>query len=186
MVLKNVTQFKNYVKADMPHMQTLPESVKHNTLSIDYDIETIKPPHQTYISVRLSMEGMQAGRAHPYHQHQTLNFDLTTGKLLELKDLFKPRSNYLAVLAKQANKSLNAKLQDKMMINDGTAPTEKNYQLWNLESDGILITFDEYQVAPYVDGAQEVAIPYSQLSSLLKVKSPLLACVKEDVCGEKQ
>lgn len=187
MVQKNVTQFKNYVKADMPHMQTLPESVKHNSLSIDYDIDVIKPMNQTYISIRLSIEGMQAGRAHPYHQHQVLNFDLNTGKVLTLKEFFKPGSNYLNLISKRANKTLNEKLQDKWMINEGTAPTDKNYQLWNLEANDILITFDEYQVAPYVDGSQEVEIPYSELTSLLKAKSPLLACVKDDKgCGIEQ
>lgn len=177
-VNKSVQQFKNYVKADMPHMQTLPESAKHNTLNIDYDVHVIKPGNQTLLSVRLSIEGMQAGRAHPYHQHQVINFDLNSGKLLTLRELFKPKANYLNVFSKIASEKLNTTLQDKWMIKEGTAPLLKNYQLWNLQDDSILITFDEYQVAPYVDGAQEVEIPYSQLKNIIAPKSIIGTLVK--------
>jgi hypothetical protein len=179
LVSKNVQQFKKYVKADMPHMQTLPESVKHNSLLIDYDVDVIKPAKHIILSVRLNIEGMQAGRAHPYHQHQVLTFDLSKNKIITLKDIFKPHANYLNLFAKYANKTLNAKLQDKWMINEGTAPIAKNYQLWNLESDDILITFDEYQVAPYAAGPQEVEIPYSELSAVIAATSPIAPCLKD-------
>src|SRR5579872_5599984 len=149
MVGKSVQQFKNYVKADMPHMQTLPDSVKHNSFLMDYKIDVVKPAKDILLSLRLSIEGMQAGRAHPYHTHQVLNFDLNRGKALTLHDLFKPRVNYLNTLSKYASHQLNTKLQDKWMIKEGTAPLAKNYQLWNLNNNGILITFEEYQVAPY-------------------------------------
>ncbi len=177
-VTKSVQQFKNYVKADMPHMQTLPESMKHNTLSIDYDVSALKPANQIILSVRLSIEGMQAGRAHPYHQHQVINFDLSKGKTLALRDIFKPGANYLSVFAKYASQKLNAQLKDTWMIKEGTAPIAKNYQLWNLQGDSILITFDEYQVAPYVYGPQEVEIPYSQLKNIIAPKSPIAVCAE--------
>ncbi|MEO8400543.1 MAG: DUF3298 domain-containing protein [Gammaproteobacteria bacterium] len=176
-VKQSIQQFKNYVKADMPHMQTLPDAIKHNSLRIDYDIDVVKPENQTIVSVRLSIEGMQAGRAHPYHMHKVFNFDLSKGKLLTLNDIFKPGTKYLTLFAKYSNKSLNEKLHDKWMIAAGTAPTLKNYAHWNLEDDGILITFDEYQVAPYVDGPQEVEIPYTELRPLILSKAPIVGCV---------
>lgn len=175
LVNKSVRQFKNYVKADMPHMQTLPESAKHNTFLLNYKIDVIKPGKDTILSVRLSIEGMQAGRAHPYHTHQVLNYDLNKGKVLALKDLFKPRANYLNLFAKYSGVELNKKLQDKWMIKEGTAPLPKNYQQWNLNDKGILITFDEYQVAPYVAGAQEVEIPYSALKNVIAHDAPIAA-----------
>jgi len=173
---QEVAQFKKYVQADVPHMQSLPDDLKHNSLRMDYDIDVIRPNQERLISVRLSNEGFQAGRAHPYHNHKVLNYDLNKGKVLALADLFKPKSNYLSVISKFANKKLTEKLEDKWMINEGTKPIEKNYQVWNLENDGILITFDEYQVAPYVYGAQEIEIPYSELKSILSAKSPISVC----------
>src|SRR6185312_661191 len=49
MVTKNMNQFKNYVKADMPHMQTLPDPIKHNSLHIDYGIDVVKPADKTLV-----------------------------------------------------------------------------------------------------------------------------------------
>lgn len=176
-VLHTAEQFKNYVQLDLAHAQTLPEEERRNSLTIDYDIDLIKAGSTSIITVRFNMEGMQAGRAHPYHQHEVFNFDLNTGKLLSLKDLFKPRKNYLKIFSAYSKQQLSTKLTDKFMIDDGTAPNEKNYQNWNLEEDGILITFDEYQVAPYVAGAQEVTVPYSLLKNIMSPASPMMICV---------
>ncbi|MHB1949686.1 MAG: RsiV family protein [Gammaproteobacteria bacterium] len=175
---QEVQQFKKYVAADMPHMQTLPAEIRNNSLQTEYDIDVVKPGTKTLISVRLTVEGMQAGRAHPYHVHHVLNFDLTTGKVLTLNDLFKAKTKYLNVIANIATKKLNEKLTDKWMIAEGTKPLAKNFKNWNLENDGILITFDEYQVAPYVNGAQEVEISYADLKNILSPQSVIYTCVK--------
>ncbi len=180
MVQKNVQQFKNYVKADLPHMKTLPtDTVKENSLQIDYDIDVIRPASNVLISMRLSIEGMQAGRAHPYHTHDVLNYDLNKGKVLALNDLIKPKINFLPVLAKYSHQKLSETLRDQWMLKEGTAPNAKNYALWNLEADGILITFNEYQVGPYSAGVQEVEIPYSQLKNILAVNAVISPCVKD-------
>lgn len=173
-VQQEVDQFKKYVKVDAIHMKTLPESAQHNSFKMDYDIDVIKPEEKhPLVVVRFSIEGMQAGRAHPYHVHRVINFDLSKGKALDLQDLFKPHANYLTVLSQYANKKLYETLEDKFMIKDGTAPNPQNYKVWNLESDGILITFDEYQVAPYVAGPQEVLIPYDVLKKIMAPNAPI-------------
>jgi len=176
---QEVQQFKKYVAADMPHMQTLPTEMRNNSLQIEYDIDVVKPGPKTLISVRLKVEGMQAGRAHPYHVHQVLNFDLSTGKVLTLNDLFKPKTKYLAIIANVAKQKLNEKLTDKWMIAEGTQPLAKNFKNWNLENDGILITFDEYQVAPYASGAQEVEVSYADLKNMLSPRSVIYPCAQD-------
>jgi len=65
------------------------------------------------------------------------------------------------------------------MVTQGTKPESKNFKNWNLQADSILITFDEYQVAPYVYGTQEVEIPYSVLEKILSAKSPIADCAKD-------
>ena len=174
LVNQEIVRFKKFLKEDAVHMQTLPEDMKHNTLTIDYDIDVIHPNKQPVISVRLAAEGMQAGRAHPYHSYRTLNFDLSTGKVLALNDLFKPKTNYLKVFAKYSTQKLNQTLKEKFMITNGTAPDIKNYKTWNIQPEGILITFDEYQVAPYVEGAQEVEIPFSELKNIIAPNSGVI------------
>jgi len=184
LALAEVNQFKKYVAEDAAHMATLPESVRHNYLNIDYDADVIKPANSTLISVRLTSEGMQAGRAHPYHLHKVLNYDLSSGKVLQLNELFKPHSPFLKIIANYCKNALTKKLQDKWMIDGGTKPKPENYKNWNLEQDNLLITFDEYQVAPYVYGAQEIHIPYSVLKNVIAPSSPIYACL-QGKCGTK-
>lgn len=172
-----VTQFKKMVALDMPHMKTLPEDLRKNSMHIDYDIDLIKPNNQTIISARLSIEGMQAGRAHPFHSSRVMNFDLATGKALALNDLFKKDANFLPLLAAYSKKALNEKLKkDSWMVAEGTKADAKNFKNWNLQADSILITFDEYQVAPYTYGKQEVEVPYKNLKAVLSAQSPVAEC----------
>lgn len=180
MVSENLQNFKNSVKRDYQHMQTLPESVQNNNLKLDYDIDVINP--LSLVSVRLSIESMQAGRAHPYHQHQVFNFDLVNNKELALSDLFKPNSNFLQAIANYSNGKLQATVneKDKWMLEEGTKPTMKNYKNWNIEADAILITFDEYQVAPHMYGPQEVEVPFEELKNLLSKQAEVIASSKEN------
>lgn len=172
-------QFKNSVKLDIPHMKTLSEEARNNTLTIDYDLDVI---HQlSLVSVRISIEGMQAGRAHPYHSHRVLNFDLAHNKEIALSDLFKPKTDYLRAIAEYSANKLHETVheKDKWMIKNGAQAHAKNYKNWNIEKESILITFDEYQVAPYVYGPQEVEIPYSELQHLLSPQGEMISSIKE-------
>ncbi|HEX4045792.1 MAG TPA: RsiV family protein, partial [Gammaproteobacteria bacterium] len=116
--------------------------------------------------------------AHPYHHHFVLNYDLKNNQPLELGMLFNPNADYLTVLSTYTQMTLsNRHLPDKEMIAAGTAPKPENFRNWNIKPNGLLITFDEYQVAPYVNGTQTVLVPYSFLKSILNPTSPVTACV---------
>jgi len=167
LVNQQIQQFIYYVKSDIPHFKTLPEELQKNSMSMDYDIDVVPFKNDRVISVRLATEMMQGGRPHPYHKHISFNFDVTQGKVLVLKNLFKPHARYLVAFSKYSASQLDAKLSDKFMIADGTKPVDKNYEIWNLDNDGFLITFDEYQVAPYVYGAQEVRVPFDVVQKLM-------------------
>lgn len=182
-----INEFKKYVKEDLDHMQSLPKEVQKNYLSIDYDIDVIHPNQQTIVMVRLNIEGMQAGRAHPYHTHRVFNYNLTKNKLLSLGDLFKPKTDYLKMIAEYSRKQLLEKSTDQSiveMIKQGTQVNAKNFQNWNIQNDTLLITFDEYQVAPYVNGPQEVEIPYSALKNIIDKDSVIYSCIADPKsCG---
>lgn len=182
-----IEQFKKYVKADLPHMKTLPKEVQNNYLDIDYDIDVIHPNKSSIIMVRLKIEGMQAGRAHPYHNYRVFNFSLDKGKVIGLADLFKPKTNYLKLIADYSRQQLLAKATDSsvtQMIKQGTILDPNNFRNWNIQNDTLLITFDEYQVAPYASGPQEVEIPYSVLKNILAADSEIQGCVvNPQSCG---
>lgn len=112
-----------------------------------------------------------AGAAHPGHYSHAINYDLRDGKVLSLDDIFIPGSNYLEGLSSACLEDLKAR--QVLEWEEGALPDAKNYQVWNITPDGILVTFDEYQVASYAAGPQSVMIPYEKLAPLLRTGGPL-------------
>ena len=61
---------------------------------------------------------------------------------------------------------------------EGAAPTPENYKSWNMQPDGLRITFDPYQVAAYAAGPQTVFVPYSELGDIMRPDGPLGAFIQ--------
>src|SRR5262249_27493363 len=144
---------------------------KNNNLYIDYDASVIKSGSEHIISVRFSLQAYIVGMAHPLHYHRVLNYAIEEGKEINLSDLFAPNANYLQVFSDYCRQVLDKRLANKDMVAQGTLPTLQNYKNWNIKPNGLLITFDEYQVAPYVNGAQMVLIPFTALKDILATES---------------
>lgn len=113
------------------------------------------------------------GAAHPGLYSITLNYDLGQGKELTLADLFLPTSNYLGVISTYCIAELSKQSFFDTSFSEGTQPTLENYRNWNITLEGLLITFDEYQVAPYAAGPQKVTVPYSELMAVINPQGPL-------------
>jgi hypothetical protein len=113
------------------------------------------------------------GAAHPGLNSVTLNYDLGRGRELGLGDLFLPNSNYLEAISRYCTAELSKQPYADSIFLDGAKPTLENYRNWNITPEGLMITFDEYQVAPYAAGPQTVTVPYSVLKSLMDWLGPL-------------
>ena len=113
------------------------------------------------------------GAAHPGRYTITLNYDLGQGRELALADLFLPNTNYLEVISKDCIAELSKQPFFEGPFAEGAQPTPENYRNWNITNDGLLITFDEYQVAPYAAGPQTVVVPYRELQGMLNPQGPL-------------
>lgn len=172
-----ISEFKAQVIANQEAQQNLPAYQRRNDLYLDYDSSFIQSGKNPIISIRFSDQGYIAGMAHPYHHHFVLNYDLNNNEKINLDDLFSPDADYLPVLSSYTSSVLNRRLRDKQMIADGTAPKPENFKNWNIKPNGLLFTFDEYQVAPYVNGAQTVLVPYSILKKMIDPDSLIANCV---------
>lgn len=124
-------------------------------------------------SFKFDFDFYSDGAAHPGLNSMTINYDLEQGKELSLADLFLPNSNYLDVIATYCTTELGKQPFADPVFLEGAKPTTDNYRNWNITSDGLLITFDEYQVAPYAAGPQKVVVPYSALTSVINPQGPL-------------
>lgn len=128
------------------------------------------------ISLTFYVNTYYEGAAHGNQHTIAFNYDLTTGRVLALKDLFKPGSDYLKVISDYATAELKKKLlpdADEEWIEKGAGADDKNYRSWNIKKDGLFITFDPYQVVYYAAGPQEVTIPYSVLKNIIDPQGPL-------------
>jgi hypothetical protein len=111
--------------------------------------------------------------AHPGLNSTVLNYDLGQGRELTLGDLFLPNSNYLEVISNYCVTELSKQPFFDGPFADGAKPAPENYRNWNLAPDGLLITFDTYQVGPGAAGPQQVNVPYGELTSILNPQGPL-------------
>lgn len=118
------------------------------------------------------------GAAHPGDYSMTLNYDLEQGRELALGDLFLPGSGYLEEISKYCIAELGKQPFFDGPFTTGTEPTAENYRNWNITPEGLMITFDTYQVAPGAAGPQVIVIPYGQLSALIGPQGPLAGFVQ--------
>jgi len=125
------------------------------------------------VSLKLVTEAYIASSAHPYHLSVSYTFDLAAGKTLSLDGLFLPGASYLQAIADDCRAQLAARQMAEDIFAQGADPTPENYRVWNLTADGLLITFNEYQVAPYASGPQTVVVPYTRLKTLIDPHGPL-------------
>jgi len=121
---------------------------------------------QDYWSLKYEVDAYFDGAAHPGHYSVTLNYDLASDRLVTLDELFLPGSNYLQVISEYCKAELAKRDIGFDGFTAGADPLPENYTRWNLSTDGLIITFDEYQVAPYAAGAQVVTIPPFVLQSI--------------------
>ncbi len=123
------------------------------------------------LSILYTVADYWSGAAHPNQYARVLNFNLIVGQEIALADLFLPGSNFLQVISDYCVADL--KNQDRLMFEAGALPTTDNYQNWNITPQGLLISFDPYQVGPYAMGPSSVTIPYTDLKQILNPAGPL-------------
>ena len=141
------------------------------TLSVTYQI---LQQSQEYIEIAFSFYE-DLGGAHPTAYRKNINFDVANKKIVGVKNLFMPNSNYLQELSNACRADLMARKDqiqtDSAMIFSGTEPKEENFMLFGLQNDTLSIFFDPVEVAPSVSGEQTVKLPLSKLANILDPQS---------------
>jgi len=163
---KDIAAFKAEVVAPEPEMAGLASD-----LSIGY---MVGYAGNGLVSLSFSNEQYMAGAAHGATVSYGVTYDLTAGKEIGLADLFKKGSKYLDVISKFAIAELDKRgVGDAEWRRSGAAPEADNYKSWVLTPEGLSIMFDQYQVASYAEGPQQVLVPYSALASITDPAGPL-------------
>lgn len=154
----------------------MPLNLKSNFILIRFEVPYY---NQHIVSVRFETNSYYFGSAHPNSNFLVLNYDLNQKKELQMRDIFNSQVNYIEFLSKSSVGLLIDKMKKQhisveeddylaQQIKEGTLPNEENFQFWNFSSKGLLVSFPPYQVAAYVYGPQEIEIPYTKLTQIIK------------------
>ncbi len=97
-------------------------------------------------------------------------FALTDERRIPPAGLFRPDADWLGALAGRCYAEL--KLRDLAGTNEGwlhsgTEPKAENYRLLFPSPEGLRVIFPPYAVTAYLEGTQEVLIPYRDLAAIL-------------------
>ncbi|MCD9187592.1 MAG: DUF3298 and DUF4163 domain-containing protein [Pyrinomonadaceae bacterium] len=170
-VMKTVNSFrKDMMTMTAADLKFAKQNGMSNYLELDYVLESA---NDRVISIGFYYSTFEGG-AHPNHFSSAVNFDLKTGTVVALKDLFRPNANYLKTISALCIEKLkedDSEGFDDEWLKTGAGPKAENFSSWNIKKKGILITFDPYQVASYAAGPKEVLLTYDELKSILKKDS---------------
>ena len=117
------------------------------------------------VTVAYTISQYASGAAHPLSFIDTVSYDIRTGEILGLGDLFVANSDYLAKISSKSRELLIKKLgaSEKETIDAGTTAEEENFSVFEFTDNGLVLIFNPYQVAPYSAGIIEITIPWNQL-----------------------
>jgi len=134
----------------------------------------------TIFSAQIKEFSAVIGMAHPNTIITSYNYCITSvGLLTDISCLFLHQSDYLKYISDyckmdlKMNAERNGYTNINEMIETGVSPDVKNFSVWNLSDDMLNITFNAYQVAPYVFGIQSVSIPLSNMTNMINPDGPL-------------
>ena len=166
---KRVKQIGQDFKKNVQPILTTPDpNFSASFLIVDFKITN---GNNGLLSVLFDVGFYMSGAAHPNQSADTLNLDVAGGKVLVLKDLFKPGVDYLKFISDTSIQDLTK--QGRLEWASGAEPIEDNFRSWNITPDGLLFSFDPYQVASYAMGPQSVVIPYQTMKDILNPTGPL-------------
>lgn len=116
------------------------------------------------------------GGAHGYKATLFQNFNMETGKRIQLKDLFSEVNKgaltrlLLAQLEKDNKVTSEAELEDiGYFITEPLYPTENFY----FTDKGICFFYNVYEIAPYSMGTTTIKLPYSAVKPLMNEENPV-------------
>jgi hypothetical protein len=165
--INEVDTFKRYA-ADIEEWRLANMPDIFSTMDADY---TLVSSEHDLVSIHFRIDVYIAGAAHPMAYSKVVNMDLAHVQLLSLGDLFIPGSNYLEIISSYCDQDLQGR--GLLIFPEGIAPVVDSFQNWNIQQDGLLITFDPSVVTAYAIGTLQVVIPYEVLSAIIANPGPL-------------
>lgn len=144
--------------------------------SIDSDYAVVRDDAQL-LSVRIDtvVTGASAQQIKRYY-----TVDKQTGRILTLSDLFRPTSDYVNTLSDEVKRQMRARMAADAGQSYFIDDTENTFtqiapdqQFYIDEQGALVLSFDEYSVAPGSMGAVKFTIPTETIAKLLAPDAPV-------------
>lgn len=136
-----------------------------NTVNFTYQVGLATDSFLGIHFVGYSFNGSDSNK---FQDSFALNYDLTSGKLLKLADIFKPGSNYLTYISRYSIDELSK----RGIKPEGLDPASGNFEVWQITANGISFTFHACKVALCSEGELFMHIPYEDLKPILNPNIP--------------
>lgn len=126
-----------------------------------------------YFSVRNNRRILFPNLVSDQSEIKTETFDLSTGEVVGIEDLFNLNSDWLTALSEIAIAKLkNEQWTDERMFT-GAGPQISNFSRFNLTKGGLLLSFAPFTVGGAGTNDMTITIPYSQLDAYLDITGPV-------------
>ena len=174
-ILDDVAEFSGLEKAAvLEYKRTGKTPPIEESLHVSYEVMLAT---ETIVSIRFTHVVMAFGQMHPIDYYVSINYDLKSGKFLKLGDLFKRRANFLETISTycrdEIQKTYDMSYTNEEWMTKGLQPKSGNFANWNLTTEGIHISFEDYQVGSHAMGQPELTVPYDVLIDLLETTDAL-------------
>lgn len=110
-----------------------------------------------------------SGGAHGLTITKSLTFDVQTGRVYELKDLFKPNSDYVKILSEIIRKQIIARNIPLLNEFKGIQPNQDFY----IADKALVVYFQLYELTAYVYGFTYFPISVYEIQDIIDENGPL-------------
>ncbi len=104
---------------------------------------------------------------------ESVMLDLSNGQILTAEDLFQLEisTDWKEVIADRSYGLLAERLGSEMIWDEGLLPIAENFNNMLVTQSGLLVVFDQYQVAAGVAGTPTVIIPWVEIAAIINPQS---------------
>lgn len=129
----------------------------------------IKTNERNVLSLSLSNYAFAYQHAHGLTLMKSLTFDTVTGKSYNLKDLFKPKSNYVEVLSKIIKKQISER---NILLLDTFSHISPNQDFY-IADKSLVLYFQVYEITAYYIGFPMFPISVFEIQDIIDENGPL-------------
>ncbi|RDY23177.1 DUF3298/DUF4163 domain-containing protein [Romboutsia maritimum] len=170
-----IIKFNNKIKKEAKEYQELYETKfsKSDEDYVKYQYELISDFKVTYnknnlISIPITTYAFMGG-AHGMTYLKSFNYDLSTGKEIKLKDVFKEDVNYKEIVNSFVKKEIEKSEDIYFGEKEGFNGINENQEFY-IEEGKLVIYFQLYDIAPYYVGIPKFEMTVDEFGEYFKMK----------------